>query len=65
MSVSELYATNGLESNSKELCICLQGPPPRAGTFLPFGLGMRLCPGNELAKLEIFVFLHHFLLGYK
>uniref|UniRef100_A0A0D9WKY5 ent-kaurenoic acid monooxygenase n=1 Tax=Leersia perrieri TaxID=77586 RepID=A0A0D9WKY5_9ORYZ len=42
-----------------------EGPPPRAGTFLPFGLGSRLCPGNDLAKLEISVFLHHFLLGYK
>uniref|UniRef100_M8C813 Ent-kaurenoic acid oxidase 1 n=1 Tax=Aegilops tauschii TaxID=37682 RepID=M8C813_AEGTA len=42
-----------------------EGPPPRAGTFLPFGLGTRLCPGNDLAKLEISVFLHHFLLGYK
>ncbi|KAJ4804068.1 hypothetical protein LUZ62_016634 [Rhynchospora pubera] len=41
------------------------GPPPKAGTFLPFGLGSHLCPGNELAKLEISVFLHHFLLGYK
>ncbi|KAJ3672619.1 hypothetical protein LUZ60_007340 [Juncus effusus] len=40
------------------------GPPPKAGTFLPFGLGTHLCPGNELAKLEISVFLHHFLLGY-
>ncbi|PAN50390.1 hypothetical protein PAHAL_9G517100 [Panicum hallii] len=37
----------------------------RAGTFLPFGLGTRLCPGNDLAKLEISIFLHHFLLGYK
>nr|CAD1831097.1 unnamed protein product [Ananas comosus var. bracteatus] len=39
--------------------------PPRAGSFLAFGAGSRLCPGNELAKLEISVFLHHFLLGYK
>lgn len=38
---------------------------PRAGTFIPFGGGSRLCPGNELAKLEISVFLHYFLLGYK
>ncbi|KAF8718771.1 hypothetical protein HU200_025073 [Digitaria exilis] len=37
----------------------------RAGTFLPFGLGTRLCPGNDLAKLEISVFLHNFLLGCK
>ncbi|OEL20125.1 Cytochrome P450 88A1 [Dichanthelium oligosanthes] len=42
-----------------------EGHSPRAGTFLPFGLGARLCPGNDLAKLEISVFLHHFLLGYK
>ncbi|XP_078173208.1 ent-kaurenoic acid oxidase-like [Carex rostrata] len=41
------------------------GPPPKAGTFLPFGLGSHLCPGNELAKLEISVFLYHFLLKYK
>ncbi|WOL05462.1 ent-kaurenoic acid oxidase [Canna indica] len=38
---------------------------PKAGGFVPFGGGSRLCPGNELAKLEISVFLHHFLLGYK
>ncbi|KAK9065462.1 hypothetical protein SSX86_014861 [Deinandra increscens subsp. villosa] len=38
---------------------------PKAGTFLPFGGGSRLCPGNELAKLEISIFLHHFLLNYK
>ncbi|XP_027931466.1 ent-kaurenoic acid oxidase 2-like [Vigna unguiculata] len=37
----------------------------KAGEFLPFGAGTRLCPGNDLAKLEISVFLHHFLLGYK
>ncbi|ESW19419.1 hypothetical protein PHAVU_006G123500 [Phaseolus vulgaris] len=37
----------------------------KAGEFLPFGAGTRLCPGNDLAKLEISVFLHHFLLGYQ
>ncbi|KAK9144442.1 hypothetical protein Sjap_004345 [Stephania japonica] len=41
------------------------GPPPKAGTFLPFGAGSRLCPGNDLAKLEISIFLHYFLLNYK
>jgi ent-kaurenoic acid monooxygenase len=45
--------------------ISFQGHSPRAGTFLSFGLGARLCPGNDLAKLEISVFLHHFLLGYR
>ncbi|KAG6577616.1 Beta-amyrin 11-oxidase, partial [Cucurbita argyrosperma subsp. sororia] len=35
------------------------------GAFTPFGLGVRLCPGRDLAKLEISIFLHHFLLNYK
>ncbi|XAR54833.1 hypothetical protein NMG60_11030139, partial [Bertholletia excelsa] len=38
---------------------------PRAGTYIPFGAGNRLCPGLDLAKLEISVFLHYFLLHYK
>ncbi|KAK1385726.1 Ent-kaurenoic acid oxidase [Heracleum sosnowskyi] len=38
---------------------------PKAGAFLPFGGGSRLCPGNDLAKLEISVFVHHFLLNYE
>ncbi|KAK3151171.1 hypothetical protein QOZ80_3AG0242620 [Eleusine coracana subsp. coracana] len=42
-----------------------EGYLPKPGTFLAFGLGTKLCPGNDLAKLEISVFLHHFLLGYK
>ncbi|EPS65596.1 hypothetical protein M569_09175, partial [Genlisea aurea] len=42
-----------------------EGFTPKAGHFLPFGLGSRLCPGNDLAKIEIAIFLHHFLLHYK
>ncbi|XP_022146981.1 ent-kaurenoic acid oxidase 1-like [Momordica charantia] len=38
---------------------------PKAGEFLPFGAGSRLCPGNDLAKLEICIFVHYFLLNYK
>ncbi|KAJ4951944.1 hypothetical protein NE237_028776 [Protea cynaroides] len=38
---------------------------PKPGTYLPFGAGGRLCPGNDLAKLEITIFLHHFLLNYQ
>ncbi|WMV40225.1 hypothetical protein MTR67_033610 [Solanum verrucosum] len=33
--------------------------------FLPFGAGPRLCPGAELARLEVSVFLHYFLLNYR
>ncbi|KAL1546559.1 Ent-kaurenoic acid oxidase 2 [Salvia divinorum] len=41
------------------------GFTPKAGNFLPFGGGSRLCPGNDLAKIEISIFLHHFLLNYQ
>ncbi|XP_052192339.1 ent-kaurenoic acid oxidase 2-like [Diospyros lotus] len=41
------------------------GFTPKAGSFLPFGTGSRMCPGNDLAKLEIAIFLHHFLLNYE
>ncbi|XP_057440212.1 ent-kaurenoic acid oxidase 1-like [Lotus japonicus] len=37
----------------------------KAGEFLPFGAGTRLCPGNDLAKMEIAVFLHHFIMNYQ
>ncbi|KAK0597603.1 hypothetical protein LWI29_026813 [Acer saccharum] len=29
--------------------------------FTPFGGGPRLCPGNELARVELSVFLHHLI----
>ncbi|CAI9095430.1 OLC1v1031384C1 [Oldenlandia corymbosa var. corymbosa] len=37
----------------------------KLGTLIPFGAGSRLCPGADLAKLQISVFLHHFLLNYR
>ncbi|EFJ23311.1 ent-Kaurenoic acid hydroxylase [Selaginella moellendorffii] len=36
----------------------------RPFTHLPFGLGSRTCPGNELAKLEACIIVHHLVLGY-
>lgn len=32
---------------------------PKPNTFLPFGSGAHACPGNELARLEMLVLLHH------
>ncbi|CAK9328883.1 unnamed protein product [Citrullus colocynthis] len=33
--------------------------------FAPFGGGGRLCPGAELARLQIALFLHHFVTKYR
>ncbi|XP_077234773.1 abscisic acid 8'-hydroxylase CYP707A2-like [Tasmannia lanceolata] len=38
---------------------------PKPNTFLPFGNGTHSCPGNELAKLEISVILHHLTTKYR
>ncbi|XP_050384781.1 cytochrome P450 90A1 [Argentina anserina] len=34
-------------------------PPSPISVFTPFGGGPRLCPGYELARVELSVFLHH------
>ncbi|KAJ0700700.1 putative (+)-abscisic acid 8'-hydroxylase [Helianthus annuus] len=39
--------------------------PPKPNTYLPFGNGIHACPGNELAKLEMLVLLHHMLTKYR
>nr|AJD25239.1 cytochrome P450 CYP707A99 [Salvia miltiorrhiza] len=32
---------------------------PKPNTFIPFGSGVHSCPGNELAKLEMLILVHH------
>ncbi|KAJ6822140.1 abscisic acid 8'-hydroxylase 1-like [Iris pallida] len=39
--------------------------PPKPNTFMPFGSGTHACPGNELAKLEMLVLLHHLTTKYR
>ncbi|KAH9302539.1 hypothetical protein KI387_014122 [Taxus chinensis] len=34
-------------------------------SFLPFGGGPRMCPGNEYAKLEIVITMHHLVRRYR
>ncbi|CAI9116563.1 OLC1v1017746C1 [Oldenlandia corymbosa var. corymbosa] len=36
-----------------------QGEGPASYTFMPFGAGAHMCPGNEYARLAILVFLHN------
>ncbi|CAI9259409.1 unnamed protein product [Lactuca saligna] len=33
--------------------------------YSPFGGGARLCPGAELARLQIALFLHYFVISYR
>ncbi|KAL4588730.1 hypothetical protein LXL04_001625 [Taraxacum kok-saghyz] len=39
--------------------------PPKPNTYMPFGNGTHACPGNELAKVEMLVLLHHMLIKYR
>ena len=36
-----------------------EGAGPEPFTFVPFGGGQRMCPGNEFAHMELLVILHH------
>ncbi|KAK1309549.1 Abscisic acid 8'-hydroxylase 4 [Acorus calamus] len=38
---------------------------PKPNTFMPFGSGVHSCPGNELAKLEILILVHHLVTKYR
>ncbi|CAK9138803.1 unnamed protein product [Ilex paraguariensis] len=38
---------------------------PKPNTFMPFGNGTHSCPGNEFAKLEILVLVHHLTTKYR
>lgn len=38
---------------------------PKPNTFMPFGSGTHACPGNELAKLEMLVLVHHLTTKYR
>ncbi|KAL8523209.1 hypothetical protein ACS0TY_013253 [Phlomoides rotata] len=41
------------------------GSAASSNIFTPFGGGQRLCPGLELSRLEISIFLHHLVTTYR
>ncbi|XP_027124496.1 ent-kaurenoic acid oxidase 1 isoform X1 [Coffea arabica] len=38
---------------------------PKPGTFLVFGGGSKICPGNMLARMQVAIFIHHLVVGYR
>ncbi|XP_061364157.1 abscisic acid 8'-hydroxylase CYP707A1-like [Gastrolobium bilobum] len=38
---------------------------PKPNTFMPFGSGVHACPGNELAKLETLIMIHHLVTNFR
>nr|CDJ80019.1 ABA 8'-hydroxylase [Arachis hypogaea] len=38
---------------------------PKPDTFMPFGNGVHSCPGNELAKLNMLILIHHLVTKFR
>lgn len=38
---------------------------PKPNTFMPFGSGVHSCPGNELAKVEMLILIHHLVTKFR
>ncbi|KAK1284195.1 hypothetical protein QJS10_CPB21g01622 [Acorus calamus] len=34
-------------------------------SYIPFGAGPHVCPGNEFARIEVLLILHHLIVNYK
>ncbi|KAI3913454.1 hypothetical protein MKW98_003933, partial [Papaver atlanticum] len=42
-----------------------EGKGPAPYTYVPFGGGPHICPGKDLAKLQVLVFMYHVVRKYK
>ncbi|KAJ7565942.1 hypothetical protein O6H91_02G082200 [Diphasiastrum complanatum] len=76
IAMATLFQKDGISSHTIVQLILIQPFSPQLNPwrwqekdsksqyFTPFGGGKRLCPGRELARLEISVFLHHLVTRY-
>ena len=53
------------DSKHTSINIFLSQAAPKPNTYMPFGNGVHACPGNELAKLEILILIHHLVTKYR
>uniref|UniRef100_A0A1S4AA91 Cytochrome P450 724B1-like n=1 Tax=Nicotiana tabacum TaxID=4097 RepID=A0A1S4AA91_TOBAC len=62
--LSVVHLDSSLHQNPSEFNPWRWIDPTTSKKVIPFGGGLRLCPGWELAKLEAALFLHHLVINY-
>lgn len=43
----------------------MQDMETKPASYFPFGVGPKMCPGSNVARLSLSVILHYFLLSYR
>ncbi|KAH9328406.1 hypothetical protein KI387_000514, partial [Taxus chinensis] len=58
--VDPRYFENPLEFNPERW----DGSKPKPGVYNVFGSGLRLCPGNNSVRMQLFMLLYHLCIDY-
>ncbi|KAL9449613.1 hypothetical protein AB3S75_011521 [Citrus x aurantiifolia] len=65
LDVVSIHHDPGIFANPEKFDPSRFDAPIKTFSFLGFGSGPRMCPGINLAKLEICIFIHHLVCRYK